>query len=258
VTDSACHQANTAALLDGADKVLTLGDNQYEAGTLAEFRQSYDQTWGRYKNITAPVPGDEESETPLALGYYAYFDKPWWYSFDVGAWHLIALDSSNRYLSSTGEGSAQNNWLEADLARHPSKCTLAYWHHPRYSAAPTYSPGVRRSIAGPLWADLTKAGADVVLNGHDHSYQRFAPMDNAGNVRTKGIRQFVVGTGGKSLTELTRSPAGLRAASDDTFGVLKLTLHRASYDWAYVTEDGLTLDSGSAKCSGQRPDPRQR
>jgi hypothetical protein len=242
-----CHHASTSSLLTGADRVLTLGDHQYDSGTLREFRQGYDRTWGRYKAITAPVPGDEEYETPGAQGYFKYFGKPWWYSYDIGAWHLIALDSSNRYLSPTEEDSPQNNWLEADLARHPNKCTLAYWHHPRYSAV-SYPRGVRRSIAGPLWADLVKARADVVLNGHDHNYQRWAPMDNARNVRAKGVREFVVGTGGRSLDDVIGSPAGLQASSDETFGVLRLTLHRASYDWAYVTEGGQILDSGSARC----------
>ena len=247
-TDRTCHHAGTASLLAGADRVLTLGDNQYETGALPDFRQAYGPTWGRYKAITEPVPGDEEYETPGALGYYDYFGKPWWYSYDIGAWHLIALDSSNRYLSQTSEGSPQNNWLEADLASHPNKCTLAYWHHPRYSATSSYTPGVRRSVAGPLWTDLLKAHADVVLNGHEHNYQRWAPMDNARNVRSKGIRQFVVGTGGKSLDDITKSPVGLQASSDDTFGVLRLTLHRASYNWAYVTEGGQVLDSGSGNC----------
>jgi 3',5'-cyclic AMP phosphodiesterase CpdA len=247
-TDDVCHQANTARLLGGVDRVLTLGDNQYETGALREFRQAYDSTWGRYKAITEPVPGNHEYRTPGAQGYHNYFGKRWWYSYDVGTWHLIALDSGSPKYSATGEGSAQNDWLEADLAAEPAKCTLAYWHHPRYSAVSSHAPGRRHNVASPLWADLIKANADVVLNGHYHNYQRWAPMNNTGDVQAGGIRQFVVGTGGKSHSPINTTPDGLRAFSTGTFGVLKLTLHPMSYDWSFVTEDGQVLDTGTANC----------
>lgn len=242
-TSSTCHDGATAHLLSSATRVLTLGDNQYENGTLSHFQSAggYQGSWGAYKGTTSPVPGNHEYHTSGAAGYFDYFGVQPYYSYDVGAWHLVALNSS----IPVAEGSPQNTWLERDLAASPAKCSLTYFHHPRYSAG-KYAPGIGTMKA--LWVDMLAARVDVTLAGHDHQYQRWAPMNNAGGLLTTGVRQFVVGTGGKSHYPMSSNPAGLQASNATTFGVLRLTLHATSYDWAYVTETGQTLDSGSTSC----------
>ena len=237
-----CHHANVANLLAGADRVLPLGDIQYESGTAAQFAGSYDLSWGAYKSVTSPIPGNHEYKTPGAAGYYSYFNNPpAYYSYDLGDWHLIALNSQ----VPTAEGSAQNNWLENDLAANPAQCTLAYMHFPRYTAG-EYAPGFTK--VKPLWVDLLKARADVVLAGHDHSYQRWAQMNNAGAASATGIRSFVVGTGGKSHYPLTVANPLLQASDVQNFGVLRMTLEPGSYGWQFVGESEQILDSGTAAC----------
>ena len=252
-TPDRCRHAQTAALLTGADRVLALGDLQYDSGALNDFRASYDPTWGQHKAITAPVPGNHEYQTADALGYFSYFgaaahpQSNGYYSYDVGTWHMIALNTASVSDVPTEEGSPQEVWLKADLAEHPNQCVLAYWHHPLYTAG-GYYPGYER-LAQPLWVDLYAAGADVVLNGHDHDYQRFALMDPAGVPDPRaGIREFVVGTGGKSHDAGIKQMTGLQYANGTTFGVLKLTLRPASYEWAFISEDGDVLDKGSDTC----------
>jgi hypothetical protein len=240
-TSSRCHQAETAKLLSTATKVLTLGDNQYQSGTAYEYASSYDSTWGVRKSVTAPVPGNHDYYTSGASGYFGYFGVQPYYSYNLGAWHLVALNSN----LSVAEGSTQNNWLESDLAANTAKCTLTYFHHPRYTAG-KYSPGI--TTMKPLWVDMLADRVDLTLSGHDHNYQRWAPMNNYGGTAYAGVRQFIVGTGGASHYGLTTRPTGLQASSDSTFGVLRLTLHPTSYDWAYVTEAGATIDSGTAPC----------
>jgi hypothetical protein len=258
-TARACQHARTARLLAGADRVLALGDNQYDSGSLRGFRQSYGITWGKHKSVTAPVPGNHEYRTADAQGYFSYFGAragsvgKGYYSFNLGSWHLIALNSGGTAKGNAGsdnvvataEGSAQNNWLERDLARNSRRCTLAYWHHPFYSAG-KYRGGYQY-IAGPLWSDLVSARADVVLNGHDHNYQRWAKMGNSGR-SPNGIREFVVGTGGRNHYGITATPAGLQYSRGDRFGVLRLRLHAGSYRWSFVAGNGDVLDSGSARC----------
>ena len=190
-TSSSCRQRATSDLMLGRplSALLVLGDIQYEEGTLSAFQASYHPSWGRLNSIVRPVPGNHEYETPGAAGYFDYFNGPGvqngpggargkgYYSFDVANWHIIALNSNCTEAGGCEEGSAQNEWLEADLAAHPSTCTLAYWHHPRFSSGPH---GNSTSVR-PFWDDLYAAGADVVLNGHDHLYERFARQDPAGN-----------------------------------------------------------------------------
>jgi Calcineurin-like phosphoesterase len=251
VTPSTCHHAATSDLLTGATAVLTLGDNQYSDGTLAQFQGSFDPTWGRFKSVMHPSVGNHEYHTPGAAGYFDYFgtaagprDKGY-YSFDIGTWHLVALNSNCPEIGGCEEGSAQEQWLRADLAASSASCTLAYWHHPLFSSGAHGSNPRMRAI----WQALYDHGTDVVLSGHDHNYQRFAPQTADGVADAQGPREFVVGTGGRSLY-LTGTPiANQEAQSQDTFGVLKLTLHPTSFDWQFVPEAGGAFsDSGSAAC----------
>ncbi len=253
-TRGACRQSYTADLLTTGDytAVLVLGDIQYEIGILADFRRSYDLSWGRVKDITHPVPGNHEYSTPRAAGYYRYFGSRagdptrGYYSFDVGAWHLIALNSNCGAVGGCGSSSPQGRWLREDLAAHSNTCTLAYWHHPRFSSGlhgddETYDA---------FWRALYAAGADVVLVGHDHDYERFAPQDPAGRAdSTRGIREFVVGTGGRSRYPFRLPRPNSEVRNAGTYGVLALTLHASSYDWRFVPEAGKTFtDNGSTVC----------
>ena len=253
VTPSTCHHAATSDLLTGATAVLMLGDAQYPDGTLAQFQESFDPTWGRFKSVMYPSVGNHEYHTPGAAGYFDYFgaaagprDKGY-YSFDIGAWHLIALNSNCPEIGGCEEGSAQEQWLRADLAGSSASCTLAYWHHPLFSSG---AHGSNPRMAA-IWQTLYDHGVDVVLSGHDHNYQRFAPQTADGVADAQGPREFVVGTGGRSLYP-TGTPIGNQEAQgQDTFGVLELTLHLTSYEWQFVPETGGTFsDMGSATCVG--------
>jgi acid phosphatase type 7 len=229
--------------------VLVLGDLQYEDGTAAGFRQVYDPTWGRVRSITHPAIGNHEYESGGG-GYFDHFGAAagpqgeGWYSFDLGAWHLVALNSNCDRVG-CGTGSVQERWLAADLAAHPNRCTLAFWHHPRWSGGEHGDD----PLVAPLLQDLYAAGADVVLNGHDHDYERFAPLDPAGAPDpARGLREFVVGSGGRSHYRVTPS-ARTQAYTDATFGVLELTLRRTGYDWSFRPEaGGRWTDTGSAGC----------
>jgi hypothetical protein len=263
-TAKGCQQAATAKLLSTADVVLPLGDDQYNSGTLAEYQGSYDPTWGTYKAVTDPVPGNHEYVTTNALGYFDYFGaaahpgpapaSSGYYSYDLATstgatWHLIALNTGKPGVVPTKKGSPQETWLRADLASTTATCVLAYFHHPRFSAGPNY-PGVKTPTAA-IWNDLFAAHADVVLNGHDHDYQRFVPQDPNGTADPlTGITEFVVGTGGKSHDPIRQPAMPNLAYSDGThFGVLKLDLHPASYDWSFVDTNNTVLDSGTASCN---------
>lgn len=245
----------TAKLLDALnpDAVLTLGDNAYDNGTLTEFNNYYQPTWGRHKTKTHPTPGNHEYHTSGASGYFDYFGTlaaergKGYYSYDLGGWHLIALNTNSSCTTvACAAGSAQEQWLRADLAAHPNSCTLAYWHHPRFSSG---SHGSFQGAAA-LWQALYDANADVVLNGHDHSYERFAPQTPGGaRDDARGIREFVVGTGGSSHYAITSGIANSEARNGDTYGVLKLTLGNGTYDWQFIPEAGKTFtDSGTDTC----------
>jgi hypothetical protein len=264
-TASACHQRAVSDLLVQAQlsAVLALGDEQYECSGLSAFGPSYDPTWGRLKSITYPATGNHEYLTSggtncdasgNAGGYFAYFGAAagdptkGYYSFDLGTWHLITLNSNCAKVGGCGVGSPQEVWLRNDLATHSNTCTLAYWHNPRFS-----SGGVGNdSTFQPFWQDLYNANAELVLTAHDHEYERFAPQ-NASNPpaldQMRGIREFVVGTGGKTHTAFATIRANSEVRNNDTFGFLKLTLHPSSYDWQFVPEPGKTFtDSGSTAC----------
>ena len=225
------------------DRVLLLGDNQYWSGTLAEYLTLYGRTWGRFKARTRPVPGNHEYETPRAAGYFAYFGRlarprgRSYYSFDLGGWHLIALNSSIDH----GPGSAQERWLRADLVATAKRCILAYWHFPRFSSGA--HQGGWGSL-GTFWDDLYAARADVVLSAHEHSYERFARQTPWAKASRQGIRQFVVGTGGADLLGFANRKPNSQRRISHTHGVLELVLHPASYDWRFVSEDGAVLDKG--------------
>ncbi len=245
-TTTTCQHAAVAQLLSSAATVLTLGDNQYETGMLAQFNASYDPSWGVYKTKTRPSVGNHEYGTSNAQGYRDYFgvSGPLYYSYDVGAWHLIALDSNCSSGGGCASGTAQFNWLVADLAAHPNACVLAYWHHPRFSTGQHGNNATYQSF----WQALYDANADLILNGHDHDYERFAPQTPTGTAdNARGIREFVVGTGGES--HYTTTGGGLSEAHNSaTFGVLRLTLHPTSYDWSFVPAVGTFTENGSGKC----------
>jgi acid phosphatase type 7 len=257
-TATRCRQRATSDLLVGAGlaAVLPLGDIQYDSPSAANLKAVYDPTWGRVKSISRPVLGNHDG---AGASYFDYFNGPGaadgpagprgrgYYSFDVGGWHIVALNSNCASVS-CGSGSIQEKWLRADLAAHPAACTLAFWHHPRYSSGHDGS----HTTLSAFWSDLHAAGAELVLSGHSHDYERFAPKDADGKVTPNGIRQFVVGTGGAFMTGLgTSYVAGSEVAQNTTFGVLKLALHPASYDWRFVPIAGESwTDSGSGECHG--------
>jgi glycosyl hydrolase family 99/calcineurin-like phosphoesterase family protein len=252
-TANNCRQKAVSDLLVGTNlaAVLTLGDNQYENATLTKFQQSFDPSWGRVKNIIRPAVGNHEYQTAGAADYYSYFGAAagdpakGYYSYEIGAWHIIALNSNCSQVGGCGVGSAQEQWLKADLAAHPNACTLAYWHHPRFSSG-QHGNSVSYDA---FWKALYVAGADVVLNGHDHDYERFALQNPSAVADPNGIQQFVVGTGGKNHYALTAIQANSAVRNTDTYGVLKLTLHPTSYDWQFVAEAGKTFtDSGTLNC----------
>jgi hypothetical protein len=239
---------STAALLDtipGA--VFTAGDNAYINGTIVEYLACYHPSWGRHKSRTRPSPGNHEYNT-AGLGYYEYFGDMagdsglGYYSYDFAKWHIVSLNSN----VSMAAGSAQEQWLRADLAAHPATCALAYWHHPRFSSGTTHG---NEPQTQPLWQALYDLGADVVISGHEHQYERFAPQkpDSTPDA-TNGIREFVVGTGGAALYPFGPVRANSEVRNSTTHGVIKLTLNPNGYAWRYITAAGAIADSGSGGC----------
>jgi hypothetical protein len=251
-TTSKCRQRYTSDLLTGATAVLTLGDNQYEHGSLAQYQASYHPSWGRHFARTYPSVGNHEYLTDQARGYFDYFGaragdrSRGYYSFNIGSWHFVALNSNCSRVGGCGPGSPQYEWLKADLASSTAACTAAYWHHPRFSSG-NYG---NNSAYQPFWQLLYADGAEIVLNGHDHNYQRYAPMTPTGSKDVaRGIREFIVGTGGKSRYSVDPSGTNREVAHDSTYGVIKLTLRPNAYDWRFVPEAGKSFtDSGSDSC----------
>jgi chitodextrinase len=269
-TSQNCRQKYTSDLAvgSGAAAVLVLGDNQYYCGGYQAFLQSYDLSWGRVKDITKPAVGNHEYLTSggtdcnaantMAAGYFKYFGAAagdptkGYYSYDIGTWHLIVLNSNCGGAGGCSATSPQGQWLRADLAAHPNYCTLAYWHVPLFS-----SGGRADSTYKTFWDALYAADADVVLAGHDHLYERFAPQrPDATADPTRGIREFVVGSGGANHTSFTNTIfANSQVRNDTTYGVLKLALHPTSYDWEFQHEAGATFtDSGTTQCHGVATD----
>ena len=232
------HQMQTSDLLMTGEysRVLLLGDNQYNSGSLSDFQTYYDPSWGRVKSITLPSPGNHD-RCPES-GYDNYFGYPCWYYRDVGSWRLISLDSDNP------TDSAQLSFLDSAL-QFPG-CTLVFWHHGRFSSG---HDGDNASVQ-PFWERAYNAQADVVLSGHSHNYERFAPMNAQGNRDdARGIREFIVGTGGAFFTGISSARPNSQVRQNNTFGILRLTLHPSSYNWEFVPEAGRTFnDSGSDTC----------
>ena len=242
----------TAALIDSIPgTVFAAGDLAYLNGTDGDFSRCYAPTWGHLRARTTPAPGNHEYNSHGAFAYFNYFGPAagqpgkGYYSYDLGAWHVIILNSNCSDAGGCTSTSPQGQWLQADVAAHPALCTVAIWHHPLYSS----TTSAITSAVQPLWQMLYAAGAELVLNGHAHDYERFAPQDPNGNLDlSKGIRQFVVGTGGNGLDsfQTTAANSEVRASS---YGVLKLTLHSGSYDWQFVPIPGSSSsDSGTTSC----------
>src|SRR6266542_3640212 len=253
---ASCKNTNddaTAALLDGIPgTVFALGDNAYDNGTLTQYNTCYNPNWGRHKTRTQPAVGDRDYKTTNAGGYFGYFGSAagdptkGYYSYELGAWHIVVLNSNSSKVP-TAAGSAQEQWLRADLAAHPARCTLAYWHHPLFDSKD--SPN---SAITPLWNALYAAGVDVVVNAHYAFYERFAPQTPAGKADpAQGIREFVVGTGGGETGSFGTVRANSEVRNSGTPGVLKLTLDAEGYGWEFVPISGKTFrDSGSGGCHG--------
>jgi hypothetical protein len=263
-TATECRHKYTSDLLVGGgfSRVLMLGDAQYQCGGYTPYQQVYGSTWGRVKGITRPVPGNHDyrasspgtdcDPTQRPTGYFRYFGAAagpanlGYYSFDLGAWHVIALNSNCAEVGGCGPGSPQETWLRRDLAANRSRCTLAYWHHARFSSS---WQGEHDHALEAFWRALDAARAEVILSAHDHVYERFAPQDAAGTAAAAGIRQFTVGTGGVSHHPFFAIHRNSQVRNNDTFGVLKLTLRAARYEWQFVPEAGKSFtDSGSAPC----------
>ena len=252
-TGDRCRAADTAALVrTGYDAVLALGDLQYEDGKVHAYRSSYALDWGAVKSITHPALGNHDARDHDGSGYRAYFGAVAgtpghaYSSFDVGAWHVITLDSNCGRVG-CGAGSRQARWLRADLAAHSdARCTLAFMHHPFFSSG---EHGPRVALA-PLVKALYDGGVDVVITGHDHDYERFAPQDPARHADpARGIRAFVVGTGGRSLRPFGTTRANSEVRDSSSYGVLRLVLRPGGYDWRFVAVKGASFaDAGSGEC----------
>ena len=262
-TSYACQQKAVSDLLvnTGLTAVLPLGDNQYECGGFEAYMQSYDPTWGRVKGISFPVIGNHEYQTSStdvgtqcdssnagAKGTFDYFGArlgpSGYYSFDLGRWHLIALNSQCGEVGGCGPSSPQGRWLRADLAGHDNFCTMAYWHIPLFS-----SGGRAKAEYKTFWDALYAADADLVLAGHDHTYERFAPQNPSGGLdRDRGLREFVVGTGGGNHTEFASVQPHSEVRNADTFGVLRLRLRPTSYSWRFVGIPGSSFTDNGRTC----------
>ncbi len=243
----------TARLLDDLPgTVFTAGDNAYDAGTADEFAACFDPTWGRHLARIRPAPGNHDWATGRLDGYLGTFGQAAtgpggtsWYAYDLGTWHIVVLDSECERVGGCGTDSAQGTWLAADLAASSARCTLAIWHIPRFSSG-MHGDDER---LGPFWETLYAAGADVIVNGHDHDYERFAPQDPDGaEDRTAGIREFIVGTGGRALRPFERVAPNSELRASLAHGLLEFTLRDGGYDWRFIPATGDFSDRGSARC----------
>lgn len=239
-------------LLAQSGSFFTAGDNAYQDGSVANYTDCYAPTWGRVLSRTIlPAAGNHDWLTPGAAGYLAYFGTVadpqgvTWYSMDLGAWHVIVLDSDCENVGGCDDASPEGQWLRKDLAASTAHCTLAIWHQPRFSSG---EHGDDPAV-GPFWEQLYAAHAELVVNGHDHDYERFAPQDPSAKVeRPGGLREIVVGTGGGELRTFTKQAANSEFRLAGVWGVLRLTLHPINYDWEFLPASGDLADSGSTPC----------
>ncbi len=257
-----CRDADTAAVVEriGAGLVLALGDEQYESGDLLDFLSVYDRTWGRFKSITRPTPGNHEYLTREAKGYFDYFNGPasatgpagdrgkGYYSYDFGGWHFVALNSNCTAVGGgCAAGSPQEQWLRADLRASTARCTLAYMHHPRFSSGPNGST----PVLAALWQALYDLGADVVLGGHDHHYERFSAQRPDGvSDPDRGLAEFVVGTGGRSIYPFVTQLPNSEVRDATSLGALAMKLGPTGYEWQFFPAAGFTFttERGTASC----------
>ncbi len=250
------HSQATAALLDSIPgMVFVAGDLAYPNGAETEDIRCYDATWGRQRSRTTPAVGVHDFIAPNAQGYFNYFGAiagdptKGYYSYNYGAWHVVIINdicTVSAGVNGCTATSAEGQWLQSDLTANPTACTVAIWHQPLYSST---SSAVTTAMK-PFWQILYNAGAELVINGHAHNYERFAPQDPNSNLDVaKGLREFVIGTGGESLQSFTTTASNSEVRNSSTFGVLKLTLHATSYDWQFIPIAGQTFtDSGSQAC----------
>jgi hypothetical protein len=244
--------SETAALINALPEayVFTAGDNAYEDGTPAQFKDCYDPTWGVFKDRTRPVPGnhDYDNDAEDASGYFDYFGAAagepgkGYYSYELGSWHIVAVNSE----IDIDKGSSQEQWLRQDLSDSTKPCTLAYWHRPLFSSSSDHggSPDMK-----PLFQALFDYHVDLVVNGHDHIYERFAKQNADGMASSNGVREFVVGTGGRSLYEFGSPEPNSEARYAETYGVIEFTLKSNSYDWQFIPVEGSYSDIGSEQCN---------
>ena len=231
------------------NRVLVIGDTQYPDGALSLYRKSYAKSWGKFKSITFPVPGNHEYKTRGAAGYFDYFGAAaakrgrGWHATTIGGWRVIGINSMCDQVGGCEAGSAQSKWLANDLKRDAKRCTLAIWHYPRFSSGPHRN----HPKLAHFWSQLNAASADIVLSGHDHEYERLTAMTSDGKESSAGIPSFVVGTGGvKRYPSFKAGPGSL--AHDLDYGVLQLDLYQRGYGWKFIQTDGKIADSGSAAC----------
>ncbi|MES1244401.1 MAG: metallophosphoesterase [Acidobacteriota bacterium] len=257
------HAPDTAALvrLFPSATVFAIGDNAYRNGTRAEFEDCYGASWGDFKERTRPAPGNHDYGIYLdrprnnATPYFDYFGANagprglGYYSFDLGSWHIVSLNSMAG-LAGAPTKAAQEQWLVEDLERNSKPCTLAYWHHPLFSSGAEHGddPGDPGRFTGPLWKILLDHKADVILNGHDHDYERFALQDSKAKADPSGIREIVVGTGGGEERGFGTVKANSEVRLGHAYGVLLMTLHPAGYEWHFLRTDGTVADKGSDAC----------
>jgi hypothetical protein len=246
--------ADTAKLVaKTSGPVATIGDNAYPGGSTSDYSQCYDPTWGAFKDRTHPIPGNHDYDVSKATPYYQYFGAAagtpgsGWYSYDVGSWHVVALNSNCDDVNCSKEA----GWLDADLTANPAACILAYWHHPRFTSGTSGG----NDAVGAFWNVLYAHQATLVLNGHDHDYERFAPQDPSGHADpAHGIREFIVGTGGAALGSLAGVAPNSQVRNNGTYGVIELTLGDGAYDWRFVpVAVSKFTDSGSDTCRGTAP-----
>jgi acid phosphatase type 7 len=250
-------EATAAILAEYPDATIApLGDLAYQEGTLAQFENCYDPSWGRFKDRTRPATGNHDHSTTDAQGYWDYFGSrggpfdQYYYSYDLGAWHVVVLNSDCWRVDGCELGDPQVQWLRQDLNQSPARCALAYWHRPPFSSG-RYGDAKNTEGVRPLWQAAYEEGVDLVLTAHEHSYERFVPLNAEGNRDdSRGVRLIVVGTGGGNLRQFANDPLPTtETRNDDTWGVLKLTLRPTSYDWEFLPVEGKSFtDSGSGTC----------